>query len=242
MLLSGERGAMNQLGLEQIIEMLRKVPFFSGVRRQDLVSLANLCRPKTYRARQVIFHRGDPGDTLYIVQSGQVKIVLLSAKGEEMVLALFQSGDFFGELSLLDGLPRSASATAVQTTVLLSVSRMEFQRVLRETPAMAEQVIGALTARLRHTDLLLGDAIFLTVAARLTKRLLELAETQGERDRPQGPVTIRVTQAELAAMVGATRESINKELRTLEIRGILQLGRSRVVLLRPELVQRPEGW
>lgn len=233
---------MSQVGLEQTIEMLQKVPFFSGIRYQDLVTLASLCRPRTYRARQVIFHRGDPGDTLYIVQSGQVKIVLLSAKGDEMVLALFRAGDFFGELSLLDGLPRSATAAAVETTVLLSVSRPEFQRVLHEAPPMAEQIIGALTARLRHTDMLLGDAIFLTVSARLTKRLLELAGMQEERSRITPPVEVRVTQAELASMVGATRESINKELRMLEDRGILRLGRSRVTVLRPELLRRPEGW
>jgi CRP-like cAMP-binding protein len=233
---------MSQVGLEQTIEMLQRVPFFSGIRYQDLVTLASLCRPRTYRARQVIFHRGDPGDTLYIVQSGQVKIVLLSAKGDEMVLTLFRSGDFFGELSLLDGLPRSATAAAVETTLLLSVSRPEFQRVLHEAPPMAEQIIGALTARLRHTDMLLGDAIFLTVSARLTKRLLELAGMQEERSRITPPIEVRVTQAELASMVGATRESINKELRMLEERGILRLGRSRVTVLRPELLRRPEGW
>jgi CRP/FNR family cyclic AMP-dependent transcriptional regulator len=232
---------MSATMLEQIIQMLQTVPFFTAIRRQELTALAAVCRARTFRTRQVIFHRDDPGDALHIVQTGKVRIGLLSPRGDEIILALFQSGDFFGELSLLDGLPRSATAVAIETTTTLTLGRPDFLRVLSETPEMAQRVISALTARLRHTDMLLGDAIFLNVAARVAKRLLEMARAQARDSRP-GPPVLRVTQFELAAMVGATRESVNKELRALERRGLVDLGRGRVTLLKPDAMYPPGNW
>lgn len=225
---------MSQASLEQAVRLLQEVPFFAGISREDLAPLAAACRPRHYRRNQIIFHRDDPGDTLHIVQSGQVRIVLTSPEGDEILLALMQAGDFFGELSLLDGLPRSATAVANEATVTLALARSGFLRVLDHSPQLVHQIILALSARLRRTDLLLGDSAFLDVPTRLVKRLLDLAQTQGERETGKGPRTILVTQSELAAMVGATRESVNRELRTLEARGLIRVDRGRILLLRPE--------
>lgn len=97
---------MAQAALNQALRMPQEVPFFSGVRRQDLAALAAACRPRHFRRNEIIFQQGDPGDALHVVQAGQVRIVLLPPKGQEITLALLAAGDFFGELSLLDGFPR----------------------------------------------------------------------------------------------------------------------------------------
>lgn len=225
---------MSQESLDQAVRLLQEVPFFAGVRREDLTPLAAACRRRYYRRHQIIFQRDDPGDTLHIVQSGQVRIVLSSPEGDEILLALMQPGDFFGELSLLDGLPRSATAVANAHSVTLTLARTGFLRVVERSPQLAHQIILALSARLRRTDLLLGDSAFLDVGTRLAKRLLDLAHDQAEPGSSKGPRTIRVTQSELAAMVGATRESVNRELHALEARGVIRVHRGRIVLQQPE--------
>lgn len=233
---------MSQAALDLALHMLQAVPFFSGVPSQDLAALAAACRSRQYRPQEIIFHQDDPGDALHIVRAGQVRIVLLSPRGNEITLALFHPGDFFGELSLLDGCPRSATAVAAVPTTTLTLARPAFLRVLGNTPQMAQQIILALSTRLRHTDILLGDAVFLDVSARLTKRLGELARAQAEGPIPPTPWMVRVTQAELATMVGATRESVNKELRVLEAQGLIRVGRGRIVLLRPEALSARGNW
>jgi len=225
---------MTQGPLDQAVQLLQEVPFFAQIRRQDLLPLAAACRLQHYRRHGAIFHRDDPGDSLHIVHSGQVRIVLTSPDGDEIVLALFEPGDFFGELSLVDGLPRSASAVANEPTTTLALTRPAFLRALEQNSHLAQQVILALSARLRRTDLLLGDAAFLDVASRLAKRLRDLAGTRHDAQAAGGPPILRITQVELAAMVGATRETVNKELRALEGRGIIRLERGRIVLERPE--------
>lgn len=225
---------MAQAAPDRILHMLQAVPFFWGVGPQDLAALAVACRLRHFRQDEIIFHESDPGDALHIVHTGQVRIVLLSPEGDEIIFALFHPGDFFGELSLLDGYLRSATAIAAVPTTTLTLHRPAFLRLLAHNSQMAQQIILALSARLRHTDVLLGDAVFLDVAARLTKRLGELAHVQREGATSPGPWTVRVTQAYLAAMVGATRESVNKELRILEDQGLIRVARGRILLLQPE--------
>lgn len=231
---------MSEAPVDQVVRLLQGVPFFAGVQRENLVAVAAACRPQSYRRHQVIFQRGDPGDALHIVQSGLVRIVLSSPDGSEILLALMQPGDFFGELSLLDGLPRSAAAVASELTVTLALARPGFFRVLERTPQIAHQIILALSARLRRTDVLLGDSAFLDVATRIAKRLRDLARAQGGPNSPGRPRTVQVTQAELAAMVGASRESVNRELRAMMGRGLIRVGRGRILLLRPEALGVPD--
>jgi CRP-like cAMP-binding protein len=226
-----------QGSLDHAVQMLQEVPFFSKLRPQDLLPLAAACRLQNFRRHSIIFHRDDPGDSLHIIHTGQVRIVLTSPEGDEIVLALLEPGEFFGELSLVDGLPRSATAAANEPTVTLALTRPAFLRALEQNAHLAQQVILSLAARLRRTDLLLGDAAFLDVASRLAKRLQDLATTRHDKSAVGGPPVIRITQVELAAMVGATRETVNKELRALEGRGIIRLERGRIVLERPEALE-----
>jgi len=231
---------MSKAPVDQVVRLLQGVPFFAGVQRENLAAVAAARRPQSYRRHQVIFQRGDPGDALHIVSSGLVRIVLSSPDGSEILLAAMQPGDFFGELSLLDGLPRSATAVASEPTVTLTLARPGFLRILERTPQIAHQIILALSARLRRTDVLLGDSAFLDVATRIAKRLRDLAHTQAGRESPKTPRSVRVIQAELAAMVGASRESVNRELRALAARGLIRVGRGRIMILRPEALGLPD--
>ena len=222
--------------LPEIILALKQVPFFSGLSDREITPLTVHCRRRQYRRNQVIFHQEDPGDTLYVVLSGRVRIVLPSPDGEDIVLAVFSSRDCFGELSLLDGNPRSATAVAQDACEALTLGRSEFLEHLAGHPAVALQVLQTLAARLRRTNVLLGDFAFMDLSTRLAKRLCELARTQGERLGPRAPISIQITQGELASLVGARRESVNKELRAFAQRDLVTLQRGHILIRNPEVL------
>lgn len=203
------------------LEILAKIPLFSGLSSEDRVNLAGLLRVQKVKAGEVLFRKGSEGTTLYIIQAGAVKIVLPSRLGDEMIVTIFSEGDFFGEMSLLDGMPRSADAVAVDPSRLLLLNRTDFMHFLKKSDGAIESILSLLSARLRKTDDLLEDTSFLNIPARFAKKLLELGETFGRRDGEAMEINLRLTQKDLADMVGATRESINKELRTLREKGIV---------------------
>lgn len=203
------------------LEILAHIPLFSGLSTEDRAALAGLLRVQKVKAGEVLFRKGSEGTTLYIIQTGAVKIVLPSRLGDEMIVTIFSEGDFFGEMSLLDGMPRSADAVAVDPSRLLLLNRTDFMHFLKKSGGAIESVLSLLSSRLRKTDDLLEDTSFLNIPARFAKKLLELGETFGRRDGDALEISLRLTQKDLADMVGATRESINKELRTLREKGIV---------------------
>lgn len=210
--------------------VLARVPLFVGLPYAELAILASRLRQHRCGRGEVIFRQDDPGTSLYVIESGVVKVLRLSTEGREVILALLGPGDFFGELALLDGKPRSADAVAREPTDLLILDRKDFLEFLERFPPAALHLLEALSQRLRRTDQLVQDAAFLDVPGRLARMLLQLSES-----RPQG---ISLTQAELAAMVGATRESINKWLRFYQQRGYVGYEAGRLIVLRPEELQR----
>lgn len=215
-------------------DLLARSPLFSQLASAELEKIAALLRRRRYRAGEPVFREGDPGTALYVVDTGEIRILLGGADGKEVVLSLLGSGEFFGELALLDGEPRSADAVATVATELLVLPRDDFLRLLREVPAVAVNMLAALSRRFRRTDRLVHDAAFSDVRTRVTRLLIELAETRGRLG--PGGVTIgpRLTQGELASMVGATRESINKCLRSYAAQGLLRHERGRLILLNVE--------
>jgi CRP/FNR family transcriptional regulator/CRP/FNR family cyclic AMP-dependent transcriptional regulator len=218
--------------------LLSQVPLFAGLAPDRLGELGQMVRRRTYHRGETIFHKGDPGNGLYVITNGQVKIVLPSEAGEEAMLAVLNPGDFFGELALFDGLPRSATVTAVQNAEVLLLHRDDFLSFVGRNPEVAVALFEVLSRRLRATDELVEDAIFLDVPGRLAKRLLDLADKHGRRTDQGVEIDLKLTQQDLAAMVGATRESINKHLGWLRDRNIILLDRQRIVLLRPEELRK----
>jgi CRP/FNR family transcriptional regulator, cyclic AMP receptor protein len=218
--------------------VLQRLPLFAGLSAETASLLEGGAQKRSFRRGEVIFHKGDPGSAMYVIAEGQVKIILPSDGGEEALLGVLDPGDFFGELSLIDGHPRSATIVATEPTDTIVLHRDEFLRVIHASPNVAVDMLRVLARRLRETDEFVEDAIFLDVPGRLAKKLLELGDTYGDA-RPDGTVIgIRLTQSELATMVGATRESVNKHLRSYRARGIIDVNRQRIIIRRPEELQR----
>ncbi|MBV8083684.1 MAG: Crp/Fnr family transcriptional regulator [Chloroflexi bacterium] len=202
--------------------VLAHVPLFSGLAPRELDALSQTLRPRHYAKGDLIFQQGDPGDAFYVIESGEVKIVLTSADGREAILAILGPGHFFGELSLLDGEVRSADVLAKEDCTLLLLHRGDFRPFLRSHPDAAEALLAVLSRRLRATDDIVHDAAFLDVAARLARLLLKLGEAHGRQEEGGRMVLgIRLTQEDLAAMVGSTRETVNKWLKTWERGGLI---------------------
>ena len=206
-------------------EPLRDVPLLARLPEAELKALASRGRVRSYRAGAVLFREGDPGDALNLVVEGMVRVAVLSAGGVEATVALLGPGEFVGDLALLDGRPRSASAIAHRATKTLVVTRDDFRRWLSERPKASFALLETLSLRVRRTDEALADLSFLGLPQRLAKRLLALS-TGNER--------VRITQAELASMLGVSRESVNKQLNRFARKGWIALGRGSVAVLNRE--------
>lgn len=201
--------------------LLKQIPLFKGLSKRALSELSARMRPLSVKKGETIFRKGSEGTTLYVILEGSVKIVLPSRLGDEMIVTIFKKGDFMGEMALLDQMPRSADAVAMASSKLLLLNRGDFLEFLRNSEKAIATILSALSKRLRKTDNLLQDTCFLSIKARLAKKLLEIGEEFGHRDGNMLDVNLFLTQKDLADMIGATRESINKELRTLRESGIV---------------------
>lgn len=208
-------------------QLIRDLPLLARLPEEDLHALASCGRVRAYPAGATIFSEGDPGDSLHVVIEGSVRIAVLSPGGEEATLALLGPGESCGELSLVDGRPRSASAIASRATKTLVVARADFLRWLSERPRAALALLETLSLRMRRTDEALADLAFMDLTHRLAKRLLDLAAYH------PGGSRLRITQNELAAMLGVSRESVNKQLNLFAREGWVGLGRGSVTLRDP---------
>jgi CRP/FNR family cyclic AMP-dependent transcriptional regulator len=218
---------------------LEAVPLFRDLDRDELTMLVGTVRQRRYRRGEVIFHQGDPGDALYIILSGRVKISSPSDTGVEAILATLRPGEFFGSLALLDGAPRSASATAVEATEALILPRDRFRQLVNDQATIRDHVFEELAHELRRLTNHVEELHFLDIAGRLAARLARLAEEHGI---PAGGGEIRldgpITQGELAAMVGSTRQSVNRLLGFFVDDGLIRIERDAIVVVDMAALQR----
>jgi CRP/FNR family cyclic AMP-dependent transcriptional regulator len=218
---------------------LAVVPLFTGLDESGLDSLGREMRIRRFRRGEVIFHQGDPGDALFIVLGGLVRIWLPGETGDEAILATLRPGDFFGELALLDGAPRSASATAVEATETAVLPRDRFRELIATEAGIRDVFLVAIARELRRLTTHVEELHFLDIAGRLAARLGRLAEEQG---RPLADGSLRLdgplTQSDLAGMVGATRQSVNKLLGMFAGDGLVRIERDAIVVLDPEGLAR----
>jgi CRP/FNR family transcriptional regulator/CRP/FNR family cyclic AMP-dependent transcriptional regulator len=218
---------------------LARIPLLQDVSPEGLTQLTRSLRRRAYHRGEVIFHQGDPGDTLHLVRSGRVKVVLPAETGDEVLLAILGPGDCFGELALLDGEPRSASVVAMENVETMVLGRQDFLVFFRSNPEAAERLMANLARIIRHVNEDIADLAFLDLPGRLAKNLLELADSHGER-MPDGKgieITVPLTQEELAGMIGATRPSVNKILGWYEDQGAIQRRGRRIAILKPEVLR-----
>ncbi len=197
---------------------LKQVTLFEDLADEDIQELMSAAKRRTFRSGEVIFHRDDPGLVLYMIKEGKVKICIISPDGQEISLAVLGKGEYFGEFSLLDGLPRSADAIALEKVECYSLQRSDFHHAIMKNPKIAIQVLEALTKRLRNTDAMVEDLIFLDVYGRVAKKLLELADAHGVKT--------------LASMVGASRESVNKVMGYFTDKDFISTDKHRITLHR----------
>lgn len=181
---------------------------------------------------EILFRRGDPGDGLYGVLSGRVAVSIESLDGKELVINSFTAGDFFGEIALLDGKGRTATAIAREPSELLFLARRSFLPFIEQRPAIAIRMIAFLCERLRRTTDLVEDAAFLDLATRLAKQLLALADSYGQR--VGSAIRVKIAQAELAQMIGASREAVTKQLSLWREAGYVRVARGEVVIEDPK--------
>jgi CRP/FNR family transcriptional regulator, cyclic AMP receptor protein len=211
---------------------IASVPLFRDLPSDEVAALAGGLRTRRYRRGEVIFHQGDPGDALYIILSGRVKIWSPSETGVEAILATLRPGEFFGSLALLDGSPRSASATAADPVEAVILPRERFRQLVNDEPAIRDHVFAELAGELRRLTNHVEELHFLDITGRLAARLARLAEEQGQPDvdgaiRLAGPIT----QGDLAAMVGSTRQSVNKLLGYFVDDGLIRFERDSIVII-----------
>jgi CRP/FNR family cyclic AMP-dependent transcriptional regulator len=209
-------------GVDQQLVMasLRESCLFARAEDRALAEISSQLRRRRFRRNETIFHQGDPGDSLHIVSTGAVKITLPSMEGEEAIIATLRRGDHFGELALLDGSPRSATAVALEPTETLTLPRETFLEQLDRDKSLRESLLGGLARELRSITIQVEELHFLDLAGRLASRLSHLA-----READAGADEIRLnwpyTQSDLAAMIGGTRQSVNKLLSELADRGLV---------------------
>lgn len=203
--------------------LMRDVPLLARLADDDLGALASRGQERAFKSGAIVFREGEPGDALHVVMDGRVRMSVLSADGLEATLALMDRGDCFGELALVDGGPRSATATAIDASRTFVVTREDFATWLNSRPAAALALLETLSWRLRRTDEALADLHFLDLPQRLAKQLVRMtAQSAGANG---GVAKIHVTQAELAGLLSVSRESVNKQLNHFARDGWISLGR-----------------
>ena len=206
-----------------VAKTLRDVPLFSKVRDEDIARIADAARERLYPKNSVIVFEDDPGEAMYVVVTGSVKVVLTSDDGREVILATLAAGEFFGEMSLIDDEPRSAHVIAMEDSRLLVLRREDFQRILHESPRIAIGLLDALCKRLRQADQKIGGLALLDVSGRVARLLIEMAD---EHDGVT--VTNRIPHHTIAQMIGSSRETVSRTMSNLAEQGLIELTRKTI--------------
>lgn len=213
------------VSLDRITDFLSTVPLFRELDRAAVRGFAEYTRERKFSKGAMIVAEGDPGDALFVVRSGEVKVVLAGEDGRDVILNVLNVGDHFGELALIDGRPRSAHVIATQASSLLTLSRADFRRQVEQSPQVAWGLMVELSRRLRQADGTIGSLVLLDVPGRVAKVLLEHA-TPGE------PATLvkQLTHQVIAQMIGASRETVSRAMAEFQEKGIISVQRRIVTI------------
>ena len=218
-------------------DFLKTTPLFAGIPPDELSILAKDFVPIRFRQGQTIFHQGDAGELLYLIQSGRVRIFVHGADGQETSVIIYGPGDMFGELAVIDEMPRSASVAAMEETVVLTLSRDRFREHTRKSSQLALNFMKLLSVRLRYSTQQVGSLTFLDVPGRLARKLLELATDYGVAEDSGVRINTLLTQTDLAQLIGATRESTNKVLGAFRRRGWVVMRQGSIVIVDPDALR-----
>jgi len=217
-------------------DVLKRVPLFNDLSEAELDRFAEVTREREYPRNSVILFEDDPGDALYIVSAGQVKVVLIGEDGREVILSVLGDGDFFGEMSLIDDEPRSAHVIAMKDSHLLVLRRDDFQAQLQQHPSVALKLLRVLVQRLRRADQKIGSLVLLDVNGRVAQLLLDLGEESG------GPrITRKLTHHTIAQMIGSSRETVSRAMRELVEQGLIEVNRREITITNGDALRSMTG-
>ena len=211
--------------------LLRNVPLFSALPEQQLVLLTSAVSRRSFTRGTTIISAGDVTESLYVVVSGRLKVMMSDDEGREVILAILGPNEFFGEMGLIDDHPRSASVVAIEACEVLSLSKRDFKSCLAENFEMAMTVMRGLVKRLREADQKIGSLALMDVYGRVARLLLEMAETVNG----QKVVTKKVAKQDIAKMIGASREMVSRVMKDLQSGGFIEV-RPGSILLRDTIL------
>lgn len=204
-------------------KLLSGSSLFCELSYEALAELAQHAQSRLVRAKQVVLAQGERSDEMYAVIHGRLKVMRSNTEGRELTLAILEAGEVFGELAMLDGGPRTATIEALEDCELLVLQRAMVDQYLNAHPLVMRSMIQTLCERLRSADELVQDTLFLPLPQRLAKVLRQLAQNHGDETSEGIRIDLKLTQQELANFVGATRESVNKQLSAWETQGWLSM-------------------
>lgn len=206
--------------------VLKSVPLFSSFPDEQLRMLASVVTRRSIPRSTTVISSGDATDSLYIVLSGRLKVMMSDAEGKEVILTILGPGEFFGEMGLIDDEPRSATVVAIEPCELLSIAKRDFKKCLAENFEMAMAVMRGLMRRLREADRKIGSLALLDVYGRVARLLLDMSENvEGEK-----MVTKRLPKQDIAKMIGASREMVSRVMKDLQMGGYIEVRGSNIVL------------
>ncbi len=218
---------------EETAALLGRVPVFEALRPEDLVRVADVAVPRSFRGGEVVFREHDDSDTCYVVRSGHARAVREHADGRQITLATFGPGDIFGELAMFDDERRSATVEAVDALDVLGIPGVDMRALLTRHPEIAVKLVIALGRRLRAANERLARQSFQTVQSRVAAVLAQLVEQARSEGAGERDVLLTATQAELAQLAGSSRESASRFLAVLERAGVISQGRGRLTVHDP---------
>jgi CRP/FNR family transcriptional regulator, cyclic AMP receptor protein len=218
---------------QSAVELLRSVPLFADLEEGELERFSHVAVPRSFPAGTRVFHEGDSSDACYIVSEGSFRVTREHSDGRAITLATLGPGEIFGELAMLDGDKRSASAESITDGTLLALPANDVRSLLARNPEIALKLVAGLVRRLRAANARLSRQSFQTVPSRVAGILLQLSRDNQDGDGEMTEVTIRMNQTDLAQLAGTSRESVSRFLAELERAGVVRSGRGRVTVLQP---------
>ena len=224
---------MSETTEQSAVELLRSVPLFADLEEVELERFSHVAVPRSFPAGTRVFHEGDSSDACYIVSEGSFRVTREHSDGRAITLATLGPGEIFGELAMLDGDKRSASAESITDGTLLALPANDVRSLLARNPEIALKLVAGLVRRLRAANARLSRQSFQTVPSRVAGILLQLSRDGQGEEGEEVEVTIRMNQTDLAQLAGTSRESVSRFLAELERAGVVRSGRGRVTVLQP---------
>lgn len=224
--------------LLQYVDFLRKVTLFSELDDAQLAQLAGVVREQHYKKNATFFHVDDPGNALFILKDGLVKITIEDQSGREIILRMLYPTDFFGEMSLIDDMPRSASVTTLEPSDALVIYRDAFLHLIEKNPSILLKMTVVLSRRLRRVNELIRSLAFHDVYGKVARVLLNLATEKGRSTDDGTVIDLRLTQQELAELAGMSRETMTRTLRDFQQAGCVRIESGIITILEIGMLQR----